>query len=338
MPPTPPIPASAPPGAVQAAVHPKPIQPSAASPIPPPPPSVNRFRKDPRLASFYDHDISPVWTQPFGQLLLAQIASLGLKKATVLDVMCHAGYPGLEILRRCPEARLVAIDPSAALIDLARQKAGTLTGRRAFFRTEAAEPNLPFGQEAFELVISNLGLHDAAQPRLLLRELARVAKPGAPVLATLPLRGSFSEFYALLQSLVEGRPREASRLQAHLASWPDAATLHDWAAEAGLTDIVVEVQPFSILLAGGADLFFAPVIEYGPLSAWKAVLGDRGPEMQAAFNELRARIDEFCADDGPRPFVLTVRAACLRARKPAPKAPPTFAEDPENAPTNPGGL
>ena len=101
-------------------------------------------------------------------------------------------------------------------------------------------------------------------------------------------------------------------------------------------NIVVEVEPFSILLAGGADLFFAPVIEYGPLSAWKAILGDRGPEMQAAFNDLRARIDQYCSDGMQKPFVLTVRAACLRARKPAPPAPPTFAEDPENSPTNPG--
>lgn len=326
MPPTPPVSARAP------------SSPQVATRPPPPPPPPNRFRKDPRLASFYEHDIAPVWTQPFGQLLLAQISSLKLKKATVLDVMCHAGYPGLELLRRCPEARLVAIDPSAALIELARQKAGSLTGRRAFFRTEAAEPRLPFDEAVYDLVISNLGLHDATQPRLLLRELSRVAKPGAAVLATLPLRGSFAEFYALLGSLVEGRPLEASRLQAHLSSWPDAATLCEWAAEAELTDVVVEVQPFSILLAGGADLFFAPVIEYGPLSAWKAILGDRGPEMQAAFNELRERIDHFCSDGDKKPFVLTVRAACLRARKPAPKAPPTFDEDPQNSPTNPGGL
>lgn len=308
--------------------------PSVSRPPPPPPLPPNRFRRDPRLASLYDNDIAPVWTQPFGRLLISQLSSMSLGKATVLDVMCHAGYPGLEVLRRYPDARLVAIDPSAALIDLARHRAGAMVGRRAFFRTESAEPSLPFDESVYELVVSNLGLHDATQPRLFLRELARVAKPGATILATLPLRGSFGEFYALLATHLEGRPREAGRLEAHLAAWPDAAAVYDWAADAGLEDIAVVVQPFSILVAGGPDLFFAPVIEYGPLSAWKAILGDHGKEMQAAFNELRDRIDAAC--QGPLPFVLTVRAACLRARKPLPPAPPTFEEDPDNTPTRPG--
>ena len=177
-------------------------------------------------------------------------------------------------------------------------------------------------------------LGHAAQPRRLLHEMARVARPGAPVLATLPLRGSFHEFHALMAGLVESRPREKARLEAHLTSWPDAAALYDWAADAGLEDITVVAQPFSLLLAGAADLFFAPVIEYGPLSQWKAILGERGPDMQAAFNELREAIDLSCATG--QPFVLTVRAACLRARKPRPPALPTFEEDPDNAPTSPG--
>ena len=306
---------------------------------PPPPMLANRFRKDPRFASLHDKDIEPVWTRPFGQLLLAEMFSPEftpcLRKATLLDVMCHAGYPGLEVLRRFAEARLVAIDPSAALIELARRKAGPLTGRRVFFRTESAEPTLPFDKSVYDLVISNLGLHDAAQPRMLLRELSRVAKPGAVVLATLPLRGSFGEFYTLLSNLIGGSGKEASRLESHLQSLPDAAALCEWAVDAGLSDISVVTRPFSLLFASGLDLFFAPVIEYGPLSAWKAILGERGPEMQAAFHELRARIDRAC--QGTVPFVLTVRAACLRARKPSPPPLPSFEEDPENAPTSPGG-
>src|SRR5262249_32975316 len=154
---------------------------------PPPPPPPNRFRRDPRLAPLYDRDIAPVWTQPFGRLLLQQVAPLG--KATVLDVMCHTGYPGLELLRRFPKARVFAVDPSAERLAGARRKAGALASRRVFFRTEPAEPNLPYDEGVYDLVLSNLGLHDAGQPRLLLREMARVAKPGAQVLCTLPLRG-----------------------------------------------------------------------------------------------------------------------------------------------------
>ncbi len=292
---------------------------------PPPPPQQNKFRRDPRLASVYDAEIAPVWTQPFGKLLLGQVAPLD-GKATLLDVMCHTGYPGFELLRRFPEARLMAVDPSAALIELARRKAGELLSRRVFLRTELGEPKLPFDEAVYDLVVSNLGLYDSAQPHLLLRELARVAKPGAQVVATLPLRGTFAEFYALLESELVGREVEQQRLKTHLLSWPDVDTVRGWARQAELQDVELVIAPFSLLFAGAVDLFYAPLIEFGPLLAWKALFSDGIGGMQAVFQSLRDRIEQICssapADQGGlyptvrRPLVLTVRAACLRARRP----------------------
>ncbi|WP_233206325.1 class I SAM-dependent methyltransferase [Haliangium sp. UPWRP_2] len=283
-----------------------------------------------------------MWTQPFGRLLLQQVAPLG--KATILDVMCHTGYPGLELLRRFPEARVFAVDPSSALLEVARKKAGAHANRRIYFKTEPSEPRLPYDEGAFDLVISNLGLHDVAQPRLLLREMARVAKPGAQVLCTLPLRGTFAEFYTLLEALCEDRVKNAdnagdagaaARLRAHLATWPEASAVLGWAAEAGLVELELLCAPFSLLIAGGADLFFAPVFEYGPLTAWKTILGGAGPQMQKGFAELKDAIDRICRGEGKSartgrpehaslralPFSLTVRAACLRARRPLPYGP-----------------
>lgn len=281
-----------------------------------------------------------MWTQPFGRLLLQQVAPLG--KATILDVMCHTGYPGLELLRRFPEARVFAVDSSSALLEVARQKAGAQANRRIFFKTDPSEPRLPYDESAFDLVISNLGLYDVAQPRLLLKEMARVAKPGAQVLCTLPLRGTFGEFYALIEKLGAAEAERegvaesgiGARLRTHLSAWPDAAAVLGWASEAGLVELELQCTPFSLLIAGGTDLFFAPVIEYGPLTTWKTILGGGGPQMQAAFAELKAAIDLACrggeragqrhpgrgrpeqASGRALPFSLTVRAAALRARRP----------------------
>jgi ubiquinone/menaquinone biosynthesis C-methylase UbiE len=305
-------------GPTSPAPLPSPPRGAVPPPLPPQPPP-GRFRRDPRLAAIYDQELAPLWTRPFGRLLLSHVAPLG--KATVLDVMCHTGDPGLELLRRLPEARLFAVDPSSAMLDVARQKAGALLSRRAFFRTEPVEPRLPFDEAFSDLVISNLGLHDAAHPGRLLRDMARVAKPGAQIVATLPLRGTFAEFYTLVEQEIGG---SRARLLAHLQSWPDAATVRGWAAEAGLVDLEVVVEPFTLLFAGGTDLFFSPVIEYGPLTAWKGLMGEDLAEMQARFGALRDAIDAAC-DGGPReatgpvgprrPFALTVRAACLLARR-----------------------
>ena len=299
--------------------------PVARSQVPPPPPQQNKFRRDPRLASVYDSEIAPVWTQPFGKLLLGQVAPL-VGKATLLDVMCHTGYPGLQLLQRFPEARLMAVDPSAALIEVARQKAGALLSRRVFLRTELGEPKLPFDEAVYDLVVSNLGLYDSAQPHLLLKELSRVAKPGAQVVATLPLRGTFAELYSLLEAELGERDTVRARLHSHLHSWPDVDTVRGWARAAGLDEVELVVAPFSLLFAGALDLFFAPVIEFGPLSAWKALFGDDLRDMQTVFSALRDRIERHCIPEDPesvalqptlrRPFLLTVRAACLRARRP----------------------
>lgn len=292
---------------------------------PPPLPQQLKPRRELRLASAQAHELGPVWTQPFGRLLLGQVAPV-VGKTTLLDVMCHSGYPGLELLRRFPEARLFAVDPSAALIEQARRNAGELLGRRVFLRTEPGEPNLPFDEAVYDLVVSNLGLYDAAQPQLLLKELARVAKPGAQVVATLPLRGTFAEFYALLEAELTGREVERKRLLGHLQSWPDVETVRGWAKLAGLDEIELVVSPFSLLFAGAAELFYSPLIEHGPMPALRALCGDSRGEQQAVFSALRERIEQICGGEGKdrvglrstlrKPLVLTVRAACLRARRP----------------------
>lgn len=292
---------------------------------PPPLPQSHKSRREARLGGAYSQEIAPVWTQPFGRLLLGQVAPI-IGKTTLLDVMCHSGYPGLELLRRFPDARLFAVDPSSALIEQARRSAGELLGRRVFLRTEPGEPKLPFDEAVYDLVVSNLGLYDAAQPQQLLTELARVAKPGAQVVATLPLRGTFAELYALLEAELSGREAIRQRLLAHLQSWPDVETVRGWARLAGLDEVELVVSPFSLLFAGAVDLFYSPLIEQGPLPACKALFGDARGEMQAVFVALRDRIEQICTGKSKervglrkplrKPLVLTVRAACLRARRP----------------------
>jgi len=290
--------------------------------------------------ALYAQEIAPLWTQPFAQLLLSQAPTLG--KSTVLDVMCRAGEAGLALVRRSPQTRLVATDPSSALLGLARQSAGSLLGRRVFLRAEPGQPKLPFDSEVYDLVLSNLGLLDVADPRRFLRELLRVAKPGATVLATVPLRDSFAEFHDLLGRAVGHRPREAALLEQGRNGLPDALTLYSWALEAGLEDVAIVTQPFSLLFAGGADFFFSPLIARGPLSVWLPAFGEREEERQAVFTELCGAIDRAAQDDVAglpgASFAVTIRAACLRARRPPPPPPLSFDDDPEHAPTRPGGF
>jgi ubiquinone/menaquinone biosynthesis C-methylase UbiE len=236
----------------------------------------------------------------------------------VLDVGTGTGYPALEVLRKMDEAgRIISIDPSSAMLDVARDKAGAVSGKRVYFRSESAEPRLSFASEVFDVVVSNLAVQEMDDPVAAIGEFARVTKPGGRVLVTLPLAGTYREVQDLLREVLGRADREDStaaleRLDAHEAEFPTPAQATAWMEHAGLVDVEVERQHYQLVFRSSREFFFAPVIEHGPLSTWKAVAGG-GAEMQAVFRLLKQTIDLYYAG---QPFAVTVEAGLLYGRVP----------------------
>ena len=273
--------------------------------------SKRTFKED-KLAKLYDTEVVPLWSRRFGRMLLRDLAVPN--KAMVLDTNCGTGYPSLELLKRMDEAgRIIAIDTSSPLLDEARTKAGKLSGKRIFFRSEASLPKLPFAEQVYDLVIANAGLQqiDDAEPAI--RECARVAKVGGEVVATYPLAGTFGEFYDIFREvLIKGDFKDAiDRLDAYLTRYPPLEQAAAWFEDAGLSDVRVEYESFELLFKSSREFFFAPIIEYGPLSGWKSVAG-KGQQMQDVFWQTKASIDAYFSG---RAFSVTVNAGCVRGRK-----------------------
>ena len=138
-----------------------------------------------KLAKLYDAEILPIWSQRFGKLLLRDLALP--PKAMVLDVGCGTGYPSLEILRKLDDqGRIIAIDSSSPMLDEARAKAGALSGKRIFFRSENALPRLSFTDDVYDLVVCNAGLQEFEDPEAVIRDFSRVSKPNGRVVVTMP--------------------------------------------------------------------------------------------------------------------------------------------------------
>src|SRR5215831_14337031 len=256
------------------------------------------FKQD-RMARIYDQEILPIWSQRFGRMMLRELQLP--PKAMVLDVACGTGYPSLEVMRRLDDqSRIIAIDPSATLLDVARRKAGEASGRRIFFRTEGASPKLSFPDEVDE-------------PCQALREFARVAKLGAQVVATLTMRGTWSEFYDIYREvLIKHDLHETlARLEKLCERHPEPDTAIRWMEEAGLGTVGLDVESFTLLFKSSREFFFAPLIEYGPLPAWKEVAG-KGQQMQDVFWYIKEAIDAYFRD---RAFAVTVVAGCLRGTR-----------------------
>ncbi|MCA9669113.1 MAG: class I SAM-dependent methyltransferase [Myxococcales bacterium] len=274
-----------------------------------------------KMARVYDDEILPIWSKRFGRMLLRGLTLP--EKAMVLDVACGTGYPAIELLERMGDGgRLIAIEAVGALLDVARKKAGDLSGKRIFFRTEGNTAKLAFADEVYDLVVSNLGLLERDDPKMALREFARVTKADGKVICTLPLAGTYREFYDIYREVLTKSDRHdvLEKLEEHIARTPDAEEAATWMEKAGLENVEVEVDEFHMLFKSSREFFFAPVIEYGPLVAWKEVAG-KGQAMQETFWLIKEAIDSYFAG---RAFEITVKAGCLRGTRPEvlPEPPP----------------
>ncbi|HVK76570.1 MAG TPA: class I SAM-dependent methyltransferase [Kofleriaceae bacterium] len=278
-----------------------------------------RSHKLEKLARIYDDQIAPVWGTRFGKMLLRNLALPD--RGQILDISCGTGYPLIEVLRRKGAgARVIAIDASSAMLDVARRKVADLgpPAKGVFFRTESPVPRLSFADDVYDLVLCNLGLPEMPSAKSALSDFARVTKLGGEVRCTLPLEGSWQEFHDIYREvLVKHDKHDAlDRLDRQIASYPSVDDCCAWLASAGL-EPEVEIDEFSLLFKSSREFFFAPVVEYGPLSEWKAIAGS-GQELQDVFWYIKEAIDAYFGD---RAFQVTIKAGCLIGKKSGHKPP-----------------
>lgn len=120
----------------------------------------------------------------FAEDFLAAVTQAGIAgERIVLDLGTGTAQIPIEICRRSPAVRLVAVDLSAEMLALAAEnvrRAG-MTDRIQLQRIDAKQ--LPYGDGRFHAVISNSIVHHIPQPQGTLAEALRVVrKPGGLIL------------------------------------------------------------------------------------------------------------------------------------------------------------
>jgi ubiquinone/menaquinone biosynthesis C-methylase UbiE len=108
--------------------------------------------------------------------------ALGIRAGYVLDVGTGTARIPILIAERLPDVGIAAVDLSAEMLKLAAAhlRAARLEARISLHLADAK--NLPFPAATFDAVISNSIVHHIPEPVTVLREMARVAKPGAALL------------------------------------------------------------------------------------------------------------------------------------------------------------
>lgn len=186
------------------------------------------------------------------ELMLARVPSRPFRRA--LEVGCGLGYLS-ERLRAQRGLSLVSLDIAASLLSLAR-------GRARVDRPVCADAcALPFPDRSFDLVVSTECIEHTPEPRGAVKEMARVAMPGALVVITCP--NASWHWSVRLANALGLRPYEGYE------NWPGFAELRRWFEAEGL--VVLEhfgfhLLPFQLPLAR----HWLPRADALVLGAWPA--------------------------------------------------------------------
>ena len=221
----------------------------------------------PALLAAYDE--LPLWSAMFGLLMLEEVPLANVRSA--LDVGCGTGFPLIEIAERFgPDTEVHGIDVWTGGLERAKEKVAARATPNVTIH-EGSATSMPFSNDTFDLIVSNLGVNNFDDRAAAIEECRRVARAGSAIALTTNLQGHMHEFYSEFAEVLAGDPDALARLDAHVghrATIPDVRRLleeHRFAVRR-----VVE-REHAMRFASGTALLNHHFIKLGFLDAWKAV-------------------------------------------------------------------
>lgn len=262
-----------------------------------------------KAVSVYDE--MPLWSAIFGLMLLKHIE---LKpNLQVLDVGCGTGFPLIELAQILGEScHVVGLDVWVEALDRARLKVAAM-GIKNITIVNADATNIPFDNQYFDLIVSNLGINNFLQPHLVFKECGRVAKVGAKLVLTTNLRGHMAEIYTAFEETLEQLKltQHIPDLHQHINKRATVEQLHQSLREVGFSVTQVYEDSTTLRFLDGTALFNHYFIKLGFLDAWKQVVPEL--QQQAVFSHLENLLNQLAATQGQ--LKLTIPMAYIEAVK-----------------------
>lgn len=164
--------------------------------------------------------------------------------ALILDVAAGPGNVAREMVRQGAD-HVVALDLSFNMLAAGAKR------RNAQLSWVNADANaMPFADGTFDAVTISFGIRNVSDPEAVLREFARVLKPGGRVVIcefASPTNPAFRTVYRryLVRALpriarvVSSSPAAYQYLADSILAWPDRKTVASWMEAAGFADVKV---------------------------------------------------------------------------------------------------
>jgi len=215
------------------------------------------------------YDELSFWSSRFGAMLFDH---LDLRRGVRgLDVACGAGFPLFELAHmHGPSSRFTGLDLWREALNRARRKIAVY-GLNNVDLCEADAASMPFANESFDLIISNLGINNFADPAAVIAECHRVARPRARIVVTTNLTGHMAEFYELFRRTV---PQELiPALEAQEAHRGTRTSVEQLLSGGGFKIKRVIEGEFFLRFADGTAMFRHHLVQFF-LDGWRSVTDD----------------------------------------------------------------
>ena len=187
-----------------------------------------------RTAAHYDPSLPAL--RQLNAELLERLRYFALDPRCILELGAAQCQAALELRRRFPNAQILALDLSLAMLQGAPR---SWWPRARFHRVACDAARLPLREHSVDLVYSSLLLPSCNQPESVFRELTRVLKPGGLFLFATLGPGTLTELRRAWQSADDHE---------HVSLFPNLPQLGDALTQSGLVEPVMDVEEHSMHL------------------------------------------------------------------------------------------
>ncbi|MEM0999484.1 MAG: methyltransferase domain-containing protein [Bacteroidota bacterium] len=248
----------------------------------------------PEIANAFDE--ASLWSAPFGLLLLREMPLI--RSGRVLDVGCGTGFPLLPLSQRLgPDVQLTGIDPWMPAVERAHAKALAFAVPNVALHYGSAT-QLPFDDDEFDLVVSNLGLNNFADAPAAVAEAHRVLKHrGRLCLTTNPL-GTFARFYEVLMESIAGlgEVEALHQVSQQIAARRTPHQIEELLTDAGLAIVRTVEETHGLRYASGSAFLNDYLIVLGFLPAWKELLPSA--QTEGLFRIVEEKLNAIAKESG----------------------------------------
>lgn len=267
------------------------------------------LKTDKELAYLQELFIATDWGERFAELVDEHVTLP--KEGNVLYVAAGTGGHAIALQERSAVGlKFLCVDENDECLELARAKAMALKDVTDFRQENVDDLGLP--DDKFNVVIGDGSLVETLRAQPMLKEMVRVATPGATVAFTLPTFSSFGEFFSIYWEALHnlGLMDHEADVESLISRLPSVSAVEDMGEQAGLDEIVSWTRIEEFDYESGEQFLNSPLIADFLMRNWLQQVPAHSHEAVVA--EIGRLINE---ERHEAEFALSVKATLVVGRK-----------------------